>query len=228
MRMTKFKDAYYFSHDSNARSDENILRLRVKYGWEGYGLYWAIVEILRESSDGRYCIKNIPSLNIALNTEKYPENFLHNFINDCIEFELFTLKADKFYSNRLLRTIARFKEISSIRSANAKQKQSKGGAKSDRKGKKIKEKETKQPFEDVWEKYPKKDGRKAAERYFNHSVKTEKDFKDFNTAMNNYLESDTVKRGFVKNGSTFFNNWRDWIETPESVKIKSDLEPEKF
>jgi len=122
----------------------------------------------------------------------------------------------------------RYKEISCKRSASAKQKQSKGGAKSDRKGKEIKEKETKQPFEDVWEKYPKKDGREAAERYFNHSVKTEKDFKDFNTAMNNYLESDTVKRGFVKNGSTFFNNWRDYINIPESAKIKSDLEPEKF
>lgn len=226
MRMTKYKDAYYFSHDSNARNDEKILQLRADYGWEGYGIYWGIIETLRESTDHKFAIKNIKALALSLNLQA---DFLQEFVKKCInEYILLHADADKFYSNRLLRSMKRYKEISCKRSASAKQKQSKGGAKSDRKGKEIKEKETKQPFEDVWEKYPKKDGRKAAERYFNHSVKTEKDFKDFNTAMNNYLESDTVKRGFVKNGSTFFNNWRDWIETPESVKIKSDLEPEKF
>jgi len=34
------KEAYYFSHDSNARQDEKIIKLRMKLGWEGYGLYW--------------------------------------------------------------------------------------------------------------------------------------------------------------------------------------------
>mgnify|MGYP001572489914 CR=1 FL=1 len=33
------KDTYYFSHDYNARNDEKILELRVKYGAEGYGLF---------------------------------------------------------------------------------------------------------------------------------------------------------------------------------------------
>ncbi|MBE4949940.1 Lin1244/Lin1753 domain-containing protein [Chryseobacterium culicis] len=44
------KEAYYFSHDSNARQDEKIVALRMRHGWEGYGIYWAIVEKLRESS----------------------------------------------------------------------------------------------------------------------------------------------------------------------------------
>ena len=45
------KDAYYFSHDSNARQDEKTLKLRMKFGWEGYGLYWAIIEKLRDASN---------------------------------------------------------------------------------------------------------------------------------------------------------------------------------
>lgn len=47
----------YFSHDSNARNDDKILALRMKHGWEGYGLYWAIVEKLRDSSDYT-CVKD--------------------------------------------------------------------------------------------------------------------------------------------------------------------------
>jgi len=65
-------------------------------------------------------------------------------------------------------------------------------------------------FNALWEKYPRKDGRKAAIRYFLSSVKTEQDWEDINKAIENYLRSDTVLKGFIKNGSTFFNNWRDW------------------
>ncbi len=49
----KNKEAYYFSHDSNARNDQKIIKLRMKYGWEGYGLYWAVIETLRETTDYR-------------------------------------------------------------------------------------------------------------------------------------------------------------------------------
>ena len=45
------KDAYYFSHDSNARNDQRLMKVRMKYGMEGYGIYFGIIEILREQSD---------------------------------------------------------------------------------------------------------------------------------------------------------------------------------
>ena len=44
------KTTPYFSHDSNARSDDKILPMRMKYGWNGYGIFWALIEMLRESS----------------------------------------------------------------------------------------------------------------------------------------------------------------------------------
>ena len=47
-------EAYYFSHDSNARNDEKVLMLRAKHGWEGYGLYWALVEMMFENN--RTCL----------------------------------------------------------------------------------------------------------------------------------------------------------------------------
>ena len=40
----------YFPHDSNARGDEKLIALRIKHGWAGYGIYWALVEKLRDAS----------------------------------------------------------------------------------------------------------------------------------------------------------------------------------
>lgn len=44
------KSAFYFSHDQNARCDEKIIPLLRAHGWAGYGLYWALVEKMYESS----------------------------------------------------------------------------------------------------------------------------------------------------------------------------------
>lgn len=38
----------YFSHDSNARNSDKLLPLRMKMGAEGYGIYFMILERLRE------------------------------------------------------------------------------------------------------------------------------------------------------------------------------------
>jgi hypothetical protein len=68
-------------------------------------------------------------------------------------------------------------------------------------------------FDTAWNAYPKKLGRKEAERHFNASVKTEKDFDDLMQAIKNYSEYVAGKEEqYIKMGSTFFNNWRDWIK----------------
>lgn len=73
-------------------------------------------------------------------------------------------------------------------------------------------------FEIIWKRYPNKDGKKAAERHFNATVKKEKDWTDINQALDNYINhtKNTEKR-FIKNGSTWFNNWQDWIEVEQKA-----------
>jgi hypothetical protein len=56
------KDAFYFPHFSNARNDRKILRLRRELGIEGYGIYFMILEILRDSTDYKYPIEDIDLL----------------------------------------------------------------------------------------------------------------------------------------------------------------------
>jgi uncharacterized protein YdaU (DUF1376 family) len=72
-------------------------------------------------------------------------------------------------------------------------------------------------FAEIWAKYPKRVGRKAAEKYFIASVKTVEDENDIKKAIENYLNSKRVMNGYIQNGSTWFNNWRDWIDFEEKV-----------
>jgi len=73
-------------------------------------------------------------------------------------------------------------------------------------------------FEIIWEDYPKKLGRKEALRHFKASVKNDKAWTDIQTALKNYNQSRSVLAGDIKyilNGSTWFNNWQDWVVSPE-------------
>ena len=65
-------------------------------------------------------------------------------------------------------------------------------------------------FKDIYERYPSKIGRKAAERHFAVTVKTDQDWKGINAALDNYLKSEKVVKGFIQNASTWFNDWQAW------------------
>ena len=41
----------YFSHDSNARNDEKLVRLRMRHKAAGYGVYFMILERMRDAND---------------------------------------------------------------------------------------------------------------------------------------------------------------------------------
>lgn len=51
MATRQIKSTNYFSHDSNARNDEKVVRLRMKHGAAGYGVYFMILERLREEAN---------------------------------------------------------------------------------------------------------------------------------------------------------------------------------
>ncbi len=56
------KDAYYFPHFSGARNDRKVKRLRKELGAEGYGIYFMILETLRDQADFRYPMSDIDLL----------------------------------------------------------------------------------------------------------------------------------------------------------------------
>jgi hypothetical protein len=56
------KDAYYFPHFSNARTDRKLLRVRKELGIEGYGIYFMLLEVLRDTPEYKYPLEDIDLL----------------------------------------------------------------------------------------------------------------------------------------------------------------------
>jgi hypothetical protein len=144
------KEAYYFPHDANARNDLKISAMLSKYGVAGYGMYWMIVEVLRESKNFEAEHKKYTYSALAKQMSCTDEQ-VEAFISDCINaFELFQSNERTFWSESLKRRMEikneiaekrRFAAISRWGNTNAKQKQCKIMPLKERKGKERKEKE---------------------------------------------------------------------------------------
>lgn len=104
----------YFSHDSNARDDEKILAMRIDLGWEAYGLYWALIEMLRDASD--YMLKaNFKVLAFSLHTTP---DLLQQIICNYGLFS-FTEDGDSFFSHSLTKRMEEKEIVSKKRRASA-------------------------------------------------------------------------------------------------------------
>ena len=121
------KDAYYFSHDSNARHDRKIISLKRNYGLEGYGRFWVIVEILREQSTFKL---ELDDLTFEMLAVEFGIDILEatKFIRECCDkYKLFETDGESFWSESLINRMtimqkAREKKIEAgKRSAEARQ-----------------------------------------------------------------------------------------------------------
>jgi hypothetical protein len=109
------KDAYWFKHDSNARTDPKVMRLFRLHGVAGYGLYWIVIEMLRDAESYKLPIDSIPDICYTYQTD---ENIFHAL------FDVGLLSRDEshFYSdslNQKMETYDEFREqrrVAGIRS----------------------------------------------------------------------------------------------------------------
>lgn len=91
------KDAYYFSHDSNAKDDPKCVLLIEQLGLEGYGIYWVLVEILREQPSYKYPLNLLPALARRFNSTH------EKFKAVVFSYDLFTVENEMlFFSNSLI------------------------------------------------------------------------------------------------------------------------------
>lgn len=64
------KDAFYFPHFCNARHDRKIQRLRLELGVEGYGIFFMLLEVLRDQTDFSYPLDDIQLLSKEFDTSE--------------------------------------------------------------------------------------------------------------------------------------------------------------
>ena len=85
----------YFSHDSNAKDDPKCMLLIEQLGLEGYGIYWVLIELLRDQPENKYPIALIGAIARRYNTtaEKV-KTVVYNY-------DLFTIIDNMFFSDSL-------------------------------------------------------------------------------------------------------------------------------
>jgi hypothetical protein len=90
------KDAFYFPHFANARNDEKIIKLRRVFGMEGYGIYFAILEALREKEGFRLPIASLEDFAYDWHISKEK---VYSIVAD---FDLFIIEESLFFSPKLI------------------------------------------------------------------------------------------------------------------------------
>lgn len=88
----------YFPHDSNARNSEKLLELRMQHGAAGYGVYFMLIERLREAADYS-CVVNYNSIAFDL---RVSAELIKSVLRDFRLFAFFqTDEGERFYSESL-------------------------------------------------------------------------------------------------------------------------------
>lgn len=93
------KESFYFQHDYNARNDDKVLELRARYGAEGYGIFWMIIETMAENEHGGVKATLLGGLSQGYGVAKA---LLMGVLSTCVEIGLLYEESGTYYSKRLL------------------------------------------------------------------------------------------------------------------------------
>ncbi len=98
------KDAYWFPHDANARTDPKMCRLLMLGGQAAKGSYWDMIEILREAPDYRIAVSEIEGI-------AFSNRFPADAVAHMLEVGLLESDGEHVWSDSLLRRMERWDEI---------------------------------------------------------------------------------------------------------------------
>lgn len=127
--MPSKKDSYWFRHDATAGRALKMRKMAFKFDHWGKGVYWDVIEILRDQSGYRY-ESNEESLTLLADLIgcKDAEKFTKWF-NECLSVELFKEKDGFFYSEILSKNMVKWETKKKNGSAKKKRKGSEKEAK---------------------------------------------------------------------------------------------------
>ena len=114
--MAKPKESFYFSHDCGASRDLKMIKLRRKFGWEGAGIFWAVIEALRETSNYEISLEDADDLLFEFGIKRE----IFDYLFKC---GLLTKDGDVFYSASLKRRM----ELKEVRIKTNRENGQKGG-----------------------------------------------------------------------------------------------------
>jgi hypothetical protein len=103
------QETLYFSHDYNPFEDTQFESLVSKHKATGYAVYWRLVEMLHASASHTLPFESHIYTSVAFKFSIKPKD-VETIILDCIsDFKLFSADGAFFWSERVLRNIAKMK-----------------------------------------------------------------------------------------------------------------------
>jgi hypothetical protein len=112
------KDTRYFTHDHDARHDPKIEALIRIWDVVGYAYYFMTIEIMR--AEKGYCLKEKTYVFESLSHQfKIPVDKVKQFLQDCIDLELFERDGQNIFSPSLLKRMIKLDTIRERKRAGA-------------------------------------------------------------------------------------------------------------
>jgi hypothetical protein len=215
------KETFYFSHDYTAKSDEKIKNLIYEFGYEGYGIYWSLIEELYQNANALQTNYKRIAFDMRID-----ENKVKSIIEN---FDLFIVENGFFGSLSVQRRLDMRNEKSNkaresaqkrwTKDANALPMQSDSNA---IKESKVKENKLKEVididfFNEVWELYNKKLNKEESFKAFKKIKSNE--YELIKNHIPNFVKQFKDKQ-FQPYFSTYLNKkrWQDEVETKQPVQ----------
>lgn len=101
------KDTLYFPHDYNARGDEKMSFYLSKFGAQGYGIYWILIEELHQAKDGKLTVKLLDGVAYA---NRVDITLLYDCYNTLITAGLLVTDGEYYWSNRVQKNRQKLQE----------------------------------------------------------------------------------------------------------------------
>lgn len=192
----------YFSHDVNARNDAKLIKVLMRLGQAGKGVYWDLVEMLHEQ-DGHLMLSDCESYAFALRTDCAVINSL------ITDFDLFEHDGVRFWSDSALRRIDQRNE----KSVKAKESAAKRWGNSERNANAMRTHCDGNAIKEIKE-------RKGKE------IKESKKTVGSTAAVAAKTKNDVGSTEQMK----AFAAWKKWaeVEAPQVLKLKAPINPEEL
>lgn len=91
------RENIYFSHDANAMNDPKCMLLIEQLGMEGYGMFWGLVEMLRQQPEYKMPLVLLPAI---AGRFKVSESKIKTVVS---AYSLFTIEKEEFFFSKSLR-----------------------------------------------------------------------------------------------------------------------------
>ena len=220
----------WFKHYTNASRSEKLNALRDKYGLEGYARYWLLVELLAEKFDGSNTTFRIHKRTMSQQLGYYRHTMSEQWLNNGQTLGLY-----KFHCDGDVFVIV-FDKLLEIKDNHTKNLQVKNKSLAPRKDKEKNKNKNKNKIcknfhfdlDAIYEKYPRKVGKKRGMQKLQSIIKSQEDYDNVMQGVerySKYCNDSKTEAKYIKQFNTWVNG-EHWNDDIKQVRTERDIDLE--